>query len=545
MNCRTILRMSIALGLAPAFLASSEGDVNGQIQERGPIFAYLLDTRTTSPAALGPATVAEKSGWLLLAEEDTSHAFAGDAVLLNDKLAVVLRRAGVGVEVYTLGEAGPRLRATLRPASAGKQSASRLAALETLENNPGAVEVEAAYEGEDGTAFPLAYRVTTGQIQIQMTPHPGVDSVAVDAPSEYLVVPDYFGDDLVYGAGASGTEAGLPAENFFMHLSDNGECIITCVWETTGRNTRVRFGDSTAIAGSSMDCLPGKHLWAAFSEHAGGWQAVEALAASAASVYDVPQAFAAKWRFDFIASGWSITKGWPAAGGEPEAAPSWVPIPAQQPPVLIYPIDRTRETPLNLYVLVDVMRNTLGVGPCQYILDLEGLDAQTSPTPALVCEWTAKQLKKPPERRDLNALQARLDAMAGHVTQAEARIAGYVQSLEALRPLAAPRPEWAQILDSLAVAVAQLAPARQSPERVPELAAALAALASKADWEEEFGELSRELESIGAAQDRTLAKCRMALRQLKQKCLEDAATLAGTPAADLAQKIDSLLRVET
>ena len=39
---------------------------------------------------------------------------------------------------------------------------------------------------------------------------------------------------------------------------------------------------------------------------------------------------------------------------------------------VIYPINRVKQTPLDAYTVVDVMRNTLGVGPCQHILDLEG-----------------------------------------------------------------------------------------------------------------------------------------------------------------------------
>ena len=35
-----------------------------------------------------------------------------------------------------------------------------------------------------------------------------------------------------------------------------------------------------------------------------------------------------------------------------------------------------QQTPLDAYTVVDVMRNTLGVGPCEYILDLEGQKAE-------------------------------------------------------------------------------------------------------------------------------------------------------------------------
>jgi len=41
-------------------------------------------------------------------------------------------------------------------------------------------------------------------------------------------------------------------------------------------------------------------------------------------------------------------------------------------PVLIYPITRLAETPVTAYTPVDIVRNTLGVGPCQHLLDVEG-----------------------------------------------------------------------------------------------------------------------------------------------------------------------------
>jgi hypothetical protein len=41
-------------------------------------------------------------------------------------------------------------------------------------------------------------------------------------------------------------------------------------------------------------------------------------------------------------------------------------------PVLIYPITRLAETPIARYTPVDIVRNTLGVGPCQHLLDVEG-----------------------------------------------------------------------------------------------------------------------------------------------------------------------------
>ena len=45
-------------------------------------------------------------------------------------------------------------------------------------------------------------------------------------------------------------------------------------------------------------------------------------------------------------------------------------------PAIVYPIDRVKvapfSTPIESLTVVDLVRMTLGVGPCQYILDLEG-----------------------------------------------------------------------------------------------------------------------------------------------------------------------------
>jgi hypothetical protein len=41
--------------------------------------------------------------------------------------------------------------------------------------------------------------------------------------------------------------------------------------------------------------------------------------------------------------------------------------------VLIYPLGRVATTPLNVFTPVDLMRETLGQGPCEYILDVAGI----------------------------------------------------------------------------------------------------------------------------------------------------------------------------
>ncbi len=44
--------------------------------------------------------------------------------------------------------------------------------------------------------------------------------------------------------------------------------------------------------------------------------------------------------------------------------------------VIIYPLDRLPATPLSIFTPVDLMRETLGTGPCEYVLDLAGVKPQ-------------------------------------------------------------------------------------------------------------------------------------------------------------------------
>ena len=41
-------------------------------------------------------------------------------------------------------------------------------------------------------------------------------------------------------------------------------------------------------------------------------------------------------------------------------------------PAILYPVNRVQQTPLDRFTVVDMVRATLGMGPCEYILDVEG-----------------------------------------------------------------------------------------------------------------------------------------------------------------------------
>ena len=175
-------------------------------------------------------------------------------------------------------------------------------------------------------------------------------------------------------------------------------------------------GDQRQFTGSEI-AFEGKKIWVALLEAPHIWHMRDLKPADTGKVVplDWKMPFPAQWRVDFTQSN-GLTDSWEmllqAKKGGGYVKPSWLgggdqSIPGNrrrwntvlgsysypcwsdadgagslQPlknevlrfvgPVLVYPIHRVTQTPLDAYTVVDVMRNTLGVGPCQHILDLEG-----------------------------------------------------------------------------------------------------------------------------------------------------------------------------
>ena len=351
----------------------------------------------------------------------------------------------------------------------------------------------------------------------------------------------------------SSTFAGLPAENFYLHLTQQGNGIITCVSEMPRQYVRGVFsgdGDERRIIGSEIHCSAGKAIWLAFSDQPDTWHSTSVANQETPSdvALDWTPPFSAKWRGNFVMQHDEISRSWnfmeerltdfviPDLGNR--VYPCWfhdsVPM-IQLPmhdaesdvPLVVYPIDRTQSTPLNQFVLVDIMRGTLGVGPCQYILDLEGLDAQSTPTPALVSEWVEQLFTRNRAEKSVNKIEERCISMLEHIEHSEMRIAQYKEQAQALKAFidgsslksSVLDTEITRLLDNMYVAIEGLTPARKSQEYAAQQVNDIMALIGQQDWEHSMELIVHNLHSIGHAQDRTLAKCRMAMRLIEQRIL--------------------------
>ena len=234
------------------------------------------------------------------------------------------------------------------------------------------------------------------------------------------MLPDFFADDIAIDATRLPLDSSeLPSENFLLHLTGDGDAIAMCVFENRQHDVKVTLagsGDQRLITGSEIG-FEGKKIWVALLEAPRIWHTRDLSVADAGKVIplDWTMPFPAAVARRFHPAQRTDRQLGDAAPGteerhvhqavlarcrrrgdrsrpaplEPGAGqfsyPCWSDPDGRgyvQPlknnvlqlrgPAVVYPINRVKQTPLDCYTVLDVMRNTLGVGPCEHILDLDG-----------------------------------------------------------------------------------------------------------------------------------------------------------------------------
>jgi len=525
-------------------------------------YVRLFDTVAPLPGGL-PVT-ADTAAWAVVKDGDLAHAFTGDAVFLNDRVVVLLRAGATGAEVYAKTPGGPKALAQTAPCLSEAGDIAALASVKVLENKASAVTMGASFKTKGGAGCSASFRLATGDVLLEAKAGAGTSRLALRGSMRYIVIPDYFGDDMVFGARTSDApRVGLPAENFFLNLVEGGDAIVMCVWPSGQRNADLVLsgaGRDRTISGCEVESKEGESMWVAFLEGAGIWYdkalPAESQATDVALEWKPP--FPAKWRADLVGrdglcESWELVdqqeheqqlkKAGSSSGLAQTACPCWfdparthVGVPPIRPAggpgapesVVIYPMDRDRATPLTRFCPVDIMRNALGVGPCQYILDLEGFPQGDTATAAAVTQWVEKQFEKKKDEQESATIKERLAQLIGHVANARARaeqygnFAGQVQTLSKAQEGDAAVAGTARILQRIAEDMQQSAAkgrdAVKTPDYVKGRTDAIVASIGQNRPLTEVQTIGEELRAIGAAQDRALSRCRLAVRRLKQEC---------------------------
>jgi hypothetical protein len=539
-----------------------------------PPIVRVFDTGATHAEPARGVEVERRLGWQEVTREGVA---AGDLALVNDRVAAIARSRAGCVDVYSLGPGRPELRATL--SAVGPAPVAKTDYITVAESSPAASSIGIALTFEDGTRGDVSVGLRMGQGIVEVAAGPGVRALDLNAPSRFAILPDFFADDIVLDApDIPVAEAELPAENFLLLPAPDKAALVMAVWEEAADIPVTIAGDAAARAVQSarLPLADGARAWVALLTGRDVWHVHNVEAADAGEVLALAwhTPFPAQWRVDWRKDD-GLTESWEMAvekSGGGYTKPGWFGWPTQlerdrrrwttvlgwfaypcwvdrdgsaylQPldkvltfdgPALIYPINRINSTPLDEYTVVDVVRGTLGVGPCEYILDVEGQASQYRGRATCGTRDLLNPIYQAGRQKQERAVieQALIDVVV-FIRHIRGRIEQYREFgrelIAFLEEQRAEHPELGGQIDELAVLTGQIEERtadRREAIKTPEYAQALAdefrATVLDYDGEDAFERCRRFTAAwveIGGNQDELVGECRWVVKMVRQKAL--------------------------
>lgn len=559
----------------------------------------LWDTGKPSAEPLPVAALESKEGWTKVAGDGGT--IQGDAVLSNGKMTVVVRKAG-SADLYSPTAA--RARVFLQAADG--RSVPKFDRIKVAENSKGALALEVA--GPSATA---TLRLKKGDPALETVPGPGAGRLRIETPSRFAVFPDFFADDIVVDAAkipAASIEA--PSENFLLNLGGKNDSIVMSVFENRDQDVRLTLtgdGERRTFTGSEIQFGKSGKVWVSLLEGPGIWHTALLQRAQRGRVVPLgwKMPYPAYWRVDFTNS-FDLFDSWDMLLQEKEGGeflrPTWFGEPFQKVrasrqmfdaaiggmiypafadaqgngfvqgfnekgrmeithvgPLVVYPINRLPTTPLDAFTVVDIVRNTMGVGPCEHIFDVEGQkqSLQGRATCSVRDELNGMYQAKEQKARQADAEQF-LKQGEVFVAHIRSRITGYAtyarQMLELLAAKKKETPELAASLAPLEKLLGEIdasIASKMDHIKTPADHAALFAEFRK-NWLGNDGPDALEgckkwteaLVDVGGTQDELVAHCRWVVKNVRQKAgllmVQD--PKAAPAAAEVRAKAQDVLR---
>ena len=568
----------------------------------------LWDTGRASAGKFSPGELARRSGWKAIPSRRTVSSFKGDAVLSNGRIVVVAGKAGSAAEVYSVGPEGAVPRASLRLVGKDGDPAVRAKSFAIVKHTRGGATLEATYETKNRRSVTARFTLKRGDIFVGTEPGKGAESMRIDCASRFIALPDFFAEDILLDARTLPVSAvEIPSENFVLHFLGDRDAIAMCVYENRGQDVRVTLsgeGGNKEFAGSEIRFGEGKRIWLALLHAPGVWHAADVEKRHARQVMPLAWAmpFPAQWRADFSRAD-GLTDSWEfllqkKKGGNYQK-PTWlgegmvsirpdrklfrgtvmsVPYPAWtdhegrgflQPaktgmfwyrgPAVIYPINRVDETPADTYTVVDVVRNTLGVGPCEYLLDVENQKTEYKGRATCGVRDLLKRIySNRQQKQKWGEVEKILDQGIVFVKHIRHRIEIYLEFVREMRATLAgmkkKHPEHAESLDELERLLdgvdrefEERREAIRTVAHVEKMTDEFRKEMKGYDAPDAFDRLTgytTALTKVGGNQDRIVAKCRWYVKTLRQRAGLMMATKPGFAplAEEIRRKTQPMLR---
>jgi hypothetical protein len=576
------LRSHLLLVPFLAILGSSRAAI-GSPEPLAPAAVAVWDTGRASETPLASADLAARTGWTQVAQDRPATSFQGDLVLTNGRMAAVFRKRSAAVEVYSGGDA-PVLRH--RSLLMGTHDpAARFARLSLLENGRGRACVEASYQTAKGTTLTAKFSVKKGDPALEADPLPGAEGLRVECPNRFAILPDFFADDIrIDATRVPLSRIEVPSENFILHPTADGNSIVMAVFENRDQDVQLTLSgekEQRVVSGSEIRFGKGRKIWVGLLETPQVWNVV----AKVGNVmkpekleWKIP--YRAMWRANFaweefigsvtlllqdqkdggyiqpsftgdVHSGGApkkveadrVQKGYYSCWADPAGQVTLMPLSRQmQGPVTFYPLNRTADTPAEVFTVVDLARNCLGTGPCDYILDLEGHKDQYKGRATCGVRHILNDIySKGKQKERHNDVEKCLNDGLVFVNHIRSRVNVYLDFQKEMRrylqaqkkehpELAAPIADLDKVLDEMDRHLA----ARKDKIKTPDDVAAMNDDFRKNVMDKEGAEAveackkySAALVEIGGNQDELVAECRGVVKSLRQRA---GILLAQTPA---------------
>ncbi|HEV3262377.1 MAG TPA: hypothetical protein VG013_36335 [Gemmataceae bacterium] len=498
----------------------------------------------------------------------------------NGRISAVARNHGSAVEVYSEGPGGAVARLRLLLLTAGGEPATRLERVRLVENTRGAVCLAVIGRTPQGAHLAAKFRIKRGEVFVQTEPGPGAGRLRVECPGRFVVLPDFFADDILIDAARIPLPAvEVPTDNFVLHLTGTGDAIGMCAFENRQQDVKIALagqGEKRTITASEIG-FEGKKIWAAVLTSPQVWHQRDLETDDAGEVIPLEwkMPFPAQWRVDFTRKD-GLTDSWEMLLQEKKnqkyVKPSWLggreetlklnrrrwntfldtfPYPCWsdherqgylqpltkeafqfQGPVVLYPINRVKQTPLDAYTVVDIMRNTLGAGPCEHVLDVEGQRTRYRGRPTCGVQGLLEEIYSEKLQKQKRAeVKQHLNDALSFVTHIRNRISRYIEFAHQMREyLAAQKKAHPELSPS----IAEL---DNLVKRIDTRVAPAAAKIPKPDYVARLNEDFRQnimndegpdalarckkygkaLTEIGGDQDELVGECRWVVRTLRQR----------------------------